>query len=848
MICQGCEAQMEKGFAYVKGEGRTPAKFLIVGEAPGATEDREGRPFVGETGTTLRRALRELGITDFYLTNSVRVRPGEGNPDPRMTWIRQCREVCMAKTIAEVQPELIVCVGKSALKLFTDQGNIPLVRNRHKTFWYKKDWWPEAIPVVATWHPSYINRDPNAYNWWITDLEAYMLDSTWNREILNSSYREVEGLSVAAQQQREFTIDVETTGLEPWNNNTLRCTGVRPSGSTTNIALSDGGYADLRAISLSPDNMVKGHGLMFDLMWGLEDQEIPACSVKDSLYLHYLLDERYPIRGLKHLARLYTPYEPVDLPKGGLDYDLETVIPYCSDDVALTDLVIHGIEQELTATGIAYQKCTSLYGRVIPILAGMVRTGIPVDKDVLNEAREQEEARVAKALDHIGKIWENTRPLAFQECPICEGTGTYNKSGDEGEDPCTVCSNEGYWWVEVEWDPSVLNRPHHLSDFIYKTLGLGIPKMKGAKRKDKRGSTARPILEAVLEEEDDKSGFIEALFNYRDVHENLNKYVLDVQNRIALDGRVRPRFNIVTRSDHGGPEGARTGRLSVSKPGLHSTPTGHPMRRAFVPLPGHTHLVQIDRSQAELTDLAQITMDPNLLELINEQGDQHQRMADMATSAGYPMSRSEAKTVNFGILYGIGPSGLEQQTRFDRQAGARFIDLWFEEYPQVKRYRREIHYLALKRGYVETAYGRRRNFPLGLDPRSKDGSKAQRQAFNFIIQATANDLNMLFLKEWCDHGLHDLGFPIFVIHDAVLFSTNDPLECMYEFEVAYKSYYAEAVEEFLGEDLQVVMRADAKIGPNWGELVGEDDHGKKLYWFSTDPDEGYIDNEKVLLL
>ncbi len=824
MICEGCEAQMEKGFAYVEGDGRKPAKFLIVGEAPGATEDREGRPFVGETGTILRRALRELGITDFYLTNSVRVRPGEGNPDPRMTWIRQCREVCMAKTIAEVQPELIVCVGKSALKLFTDQGNIPLVRNRHKTFWY------QDIPVVATWHPSYINRDPNAYNWWMADLEAYMLDNTWQRTMLNSTHRAVEKLSVTALNQQEFTVDVETTGLEPWNGDVLRCTGIRPMGSTTNITLSAGGYDDLRRISLNPNAMIRGHSLMFDLMWGLEDQEIPACSVKDSLYLHYLLDERYPIRGLKHLARLYTPYEPVDLPKGGLDYDLETVIPYCSDDVALTDLVIHGIEQELTATGIAYQKCTSLYGRVIPILAGMVRTGIPVDRRVLVEARTQEETKVANTLEHLSRIWEANRPLRPAECTECNE-----------DDTCEVCSGEEYWWEEVEWDVSVLNRPHHLSDYIFKTLKCKLPGMKGNKRKDGRGSTARPILNMLLEETGDPSGFIEALFNYRDVYENLNKYVLDVQNRIALDGRVRPRFNIVTRSDHGGPEGARTGRMSVSKPGLHSTPTGHPMRRAFTPLPGHSHLVQIDRSQAELTDLAQITMDENLLELINEQGDQHQRMADMATSAGYPMSRSEAKTVNFGILYGIGPSGLEQQTRFDKSEGSRFIDLWFKEYPEVRKTRREIHYLALKRGYVETTYGRRRNFPLGLDPRSKDGSKAQRQAFNFIIQATANDLNMLFLKEWCDHGLHDLGFPIFVIHDAVLFSTNDPLECMYEFEVAYKSYYAEAVEEFLGEDLQVVMRADAKVGPNWGEMIERDDDNKKLFWFSTDPDEGYID-------
>jgi DNA polymerase-1 len=210
------------------------------------------------------------------------------------------------------------------------------------------------------------------------------------------------------------------------------------------------------------------------------------------------------------------------------------------------------------------------------------------------------------------------------------------------------------------------------------------------------------------------------------------------------------------------------------------------------------------------------------------------------------MSRQEAKTVNFGILYGIGPTGLELRTRFDRQAGERFINLWFEEYPDVYEARRRIHYLALKRGYVDTSYGRRRHFPLGLDSRSQDGGRAERQAFNFIIQATANDLNVLFLVEWCKRGLHELGFPIFAIHDAVLFSTADPGEMLFELDKGYRTWYADAVEEFIGEDLCVILRADAKLGPNWGEMVGEDDEGERYWWFSTHEDEAGNQNYEAI--
>jgi DNA polymerase I-like protein with 3'-5' exonuclease and polymerase domains len=493
----------------------------------------------------------------------------------------------------------------------------------------------------------------------------------------------------------------------------------------------------------------------------------------------------------------------------------------------------------------------ALYGRVIPILAGMKRTGIPVDRDVLEEARQHEQDQVDEAAKHLEAVWNAHKPLRFQdECPGCQGTGFQDYADGMAEPTtCYCCSGEGWCWLYEEWDISLLDRTHDLSDFIYNDLGYPVPDMKGARRKDGRGSTAREVLDACIALNGDPTGFVKALYAHRDVRENLRKYVLDVEKRLGLDGRVRPHFNIITRADLPGKDkksGARTGRMSVSKPGLHSTPGGHPMRRAFIPLPGDVALVQIDRAQAELTDLAQISGDPNLTRLINQKGDQHQRMADLATEKGYTMGRDEAKTVNFGILYGIGPKGLEQRTRFDRQAGSRFIDLWFEEYSRVKALQREVHYLALRRGFVETLTGRRRNFPLGLSGRTQDGGRCERQAFNFIIQALANDLNMLFLVGWCDDPRRvELGFPTFLIHDAVLFSTPSPREMMEEFRKGYQTWFGDMVEDYIGEDLNVIMRADAKFGSHWGDMLEKDEDGRKLFYFSTDPKEGYIDYQAL---
>jgi uracil-DNA glycosylase family 4 len=834
-ICSWCQEWTEKGWTYVEGEGPKPARYLLVGEAPGEEEDQKGRPFIGKSGMRLRRALREISapLGEIYLTNSVRCRPGKGNPDPNMKWLRACREVCMEKTLKEVDPTVIVCLGKSALRLFSNNWNMPLVSNRHKPYSYK------GYPVVATFHPAYIERNLDAEEWWLNDLDMIINGDSWDREDLEPVWREVDALTPATLRSRRLLVDVETTGLHPWNGDTLRCAAVRPSGSVTSVLTGmDSCYASLRCLVNDPNLEISGHNLMFDIMWGLEPGEIPECKARDSMYLHYLLDERYPVRKLKHLGLLYTPYTAVDLDQGGINHPIEEVIPYNAHDVAINDLVLDGIESELTDVGVEYTKCAELYGRIIPIFAGMKRTGIPVDMDVLREAKEHEQTKCDEALEVLASVWEDNAP--WRACDL-DDIPLYEDEDSELE------SCDGWMLEQVGWDVSVLNRPHDLSDFLYSDLRLRVPRIEGAKRKDGRGSTAKHVLQAVLDGQGDPSGFIQALFDYRGVHENLVKYVLDVEKRVDQDGRVRPRFNIT---------GPVTGRMSISAPALHSTPTGHPMRRAFVPLPGHSHLVQIDRQQAELTDLAQATFDRNLMELINENQDQHQWMADEATAflhKKYPhrsekantITRREAKTVNFGILYGIGPGGLSAAAGFDKEDARAFIDLWYRRYPDVKEFIDQTHYLALRRGYVETSYGRRRNFPLGLSSYTEDGGRAERQAFNFIIQATANDLNFLFLKEWCDQGYHKIAFPLLLIHDAVLFSTAKPLETLQLFDEGYKTWYGDAAEKFLGSDLEVAMRGDAKVGRTWGDMISEDEEGDKLFWFSTMQDEGCINEAEL---
>jgi len=875
---------MDKGYTYVFGEGPTPARFLVVGEAPGAQEDEEGRPFWGQSGKLLRKTLREIGVRtrDVHYHNSVCCRPGKGNPTPRMKWRRQCRDVCMARKLTQVQPQAIICVGKSPLQSFTDDGQLALVRNRRKVYYYTccNDCGVMArfseddglwacprnghhdlidIPVVATWHPAYILRDPSAEEWWEADLHSYMVENAWDKELYEPKYRKLDSLPPSIDKETDLVVDVETTGLKPWEGHSLRSIGVGRSSGHIDV-LTGHLFREMSRLVHNPKLTITGHNLTFDLMWGLDHREIPQCSTLDTLYEHYLVDERYPVRGLKHLGLCYTPFDPQDLPKGGIDSPIEEVVPYNASDVGINRMVRDAVLEEQVDLGLDVKRVRELYGRIIPILAGMRYTGIQIDREILENCKETEREKLEEVLVKMKKVYQDNIPLEAMDCPECGGEGVVhvNSTSPTQEDyesyeaKCIVCNGEGYWWQEIPWDESLFDRHHDLSDFLYKSLGIPVPNMKDNRRKDGRGSTRKGVLQIINDKGLDDSGFIDLLFEYRSVKTNYRNYVLDVLEHLDGEDKVHPNYILAHREDLYSPQGTVTGRISVKRPAAQNIPGGHPMRDAFVPHAGDCGLAEADLAQAELTVLAQISKDENLCRIINEGEDIHQWMVDMIyDETGVEIKRRTAKVFNFGILYGIGAGGIESQTGIDKETGRRFIDLWFNRFPEVRSLKEEVEYQVIRRGWIEAPSGRRRNFSYGLQKWTDEGQKAMRQGFNFIIQSMANDVNFSFLKLWCDKGHHHHSFPVLVKHDSNLFSCRNLVETLDSIYEVYYTGFQSAVEKLFGEELVVPIRGDVKVGPTWGQMVGEvgdlEDSGSEgsLSRFSTAGEEMYIDEALI---
>lgn len=289
----------------------------------------------------------------------------------------------------------------------------------------------------------------------------------------------------------------------------------------------------------------------------------------------------------------------------------------------------------------------------------------------------------------------------------------------------------------------------------------------------------------------------------------LKSTYLDALAEVAdEDGRVHASFNQVV---------AATGRLSSSDPNLQNIPirteTGGQIRQAFVAgFPGWS-LLTADYSQIELRILAHYTQDPALLRAFREGIDIHTAVAarifKVPESEVTSAQRRMAKTVNFGIIYGIKPFGLASRLGITQAEAAEFIDAYFNEFVGVEAYMTRTLESALQTGRVETILGRRRAINGIKNTTGRNLNLAERTAVNAVIQGSAADLvkRAMILV---DRAVREAGLQarmLLQIHDELVFEAPD----------AEIPRLAEIVRRQMTTalDLSVPLEVDLAAGPNW---------------------------------
>jgi DNA polymerase-1 len=348
-----------------------------------------------------------------------------------------------------------------------------------------------------------------------------------------------------------------------------------------------------------------------------------------------------------------------------------------------------------------------------------------------------------------------------------------------------------------------INSYQQLGRILFDELKLPRP------RKTKSGySTEASVIEGLR----GTHPIIELVLDYRQLSKLKSTYIDTLPGLINHDtGRVYTSFN---------QTGTSTGRLSSAEPNLQNIPIrgelGRRIRQAII-APAGSYLLSGDYSQIDLRALAHLSQDPGLIAAFSGDEDIHAATASRIYGVGRAGVTSDmrrvAKTVNFGVVYGMSDYGLEQATEFSREEAAQFIALYFERYPKVKEYIEATKEQARKLGYVQTVMGRRRFIPEINSPNWQVRQAAERMAVNAPVQGTSADIIKVAMidmhREMKNRKLKSKM--LLQIHDELLFEV--PQEEVTEM----KSLVAEIMPEAM--KLCVPLKVDMKIGKNWGEMA-----------------------------
>ncbi|KKT15021.1 MAG: polymerase protein [Parcubacteria group bacterium GW2011_GWD1_44_9] len=355
-----------------------------------------------------------------------------------------------------------------------------------------------------------------------------------------------------------------------------------------------------------------------------------------------------------------------------------------------------------------------------------------------------------------------------------------------------------------------INSPKILSNILFSKLQLA------EKRQKKTPTGALSTKESELEKLRDKHPIIALILEYRELAKLLSTYIDAIPPLLDKNSRLHSTFI---------QAGTTTGRMASQLPNLQNIPNktvlGRAIRHAFVAEDGFK-LVSFDYSQIELRIAAILSRDRKLIEIFKNGEDVHAGVAmhifkvpkDLVDKS----MRTRAKTINFGILYGMGVNALKTNLGVERKEAQEFYDKYFQTFAGLATYLDKIKAEAGQKGYTETLFGRRRYFEGLKSPLPYVRAQAERMAINAPIQGTQADLIKIAMKridEYIKSEKHEDDIRLILqVHDELVYEVKDSLV-----NEAVK-LFKQLMETVLPEDktFSVPIIAEVSAGDNWGEM------------------------------
>lgn len=350
-----------------------------------------------------------------------------------------------------------------------------------------------------------------------------------------------------------------------------------------------------------------------------------------------------------------------------------------------------------------------------------------------------------------------------------------------------------------------LRSSQKLGEILFDKMGLPAPKRTAGGQY----STSQVVLEKLEAD----YPIVENILKFRKLDKMRSTYLDPLPRLMDGSDRIHSTFN---------QEATATGRISSSDPNLQNIPVrgelGTRMRACFVAAKGN-RLIAADYSQIELRVLAHLSQDAHLLEAFKNREDIHRRTAalvfDLPQEAISADQRRMAKTINFGLLYGMGSRKLAQELKIGATQAKEFIDRYFARLSGLKKFYDTIITQARDKGYVRTMGGRLRWLPEINSANGQGRSQAERQAVNTVIQGSAADIvKLAMLAVAHDQELADMGAKMVLqVHDELLLEAPEAASARAGERVAALMGSAQPGDE----QLSVPLVVDWGIGQNWSE-------------------------------
>ncbi len=575
------------------------------------------------------------------------------------------------------------------------------------------------------------------------------------------------------KKQKIFALDTETTNLDPFRAELLGISFSWKEKEAFYLCL-DQSKSQLKNIHLNelkkfledPEIIKVGHNIKYDLGVLNEAGIFPRGISFDTMIASYLLNPGSRVHGLDNLVFAEFGHRKISFSDlAGQEktlsikqIPLEKLSYYSCEDADYAFRLVPKLRLQLEE-----KNLLNLFQKIeMPLVSVLVKTernGVKINSNFLKNLSQELENKIQKLKVNIYKL------------------------------------------VGCQFN---IDSPLQLKEVLFEKLKITSQEIK----KIKTGlSTAAKELEKLK----GQHPAIDLILEYRELSKSKSTYLdaLPILVNSKTD-RIHTNFNQTITA---------TGRLSSSGPNLQNIPIrselGCQIRKAFIAEPGYK-LVSIDYSQIELRIAASLANDQKMIETFKRGKDIHQQTA--SEIFGCPLDkvsslmRRQAKTINFGIIYGMGVHGLAQAAGLGQEEAKNFMEKYFTVHQGIKNYIEETKALARSLGYVETLFGRRRWLPDIVSNVAQIKNAAERMAINFPIQGTAADIIKMAMIE-LDKQIDSLGWEIKMIlqvHDELVFEIKEDL-------VKKASPIIKEIMETVCH-LRVPLEAEVFWGNNWGEM------------------------------